>query len=176
LNLPPGLARRGNQALSTRYWVRTVQAQAFAGLGDLDACQQALDEADDVHQLSGKIHTDGWLRFDGFRLPEERGTCYVTLQRPDLAEQALSNALGLDLSARRRGSVLTDLATLGLQRRDVDQLVNHANAAAEIARQTGSGVIGRKLQSLQAQLSPLLTDHRVRQLDQEITTLTRVSG
>ena len=100
----------------------------------------------------------------------------MTLQRPDLAEQALSNALGLDLSARRRGSVLTDLATLGLQRRDVDQLVNHANAAAEIARQTGSGVIGRKLQSLQAQLSPLLTDHRVRQLDQEITTLTRVSG
>jgi transcriptional regulator with XRE-family HTH domain len=80
----------GNQALSTRYWVRTVQAQAFAGLGDLDACQQALDEADDVHQLSGKIHTDGWLRFDGSRLPEERGTCYVALRRPDLAEQALN--------------------------------------------------------------------------------------
>jgi hypothetical protein len=54
--------------------------------------------------------------------------------------------------------------------------VSHARAAAEIARQTGSGVIGRKLQSLQAQLSSLLTDHRVRQLDQEITTLTRVSG
>jgi transcriptional regulator with XRE-family HTH domain/tetratricopeptide (TPR) repeat protein len=176
LELAAGLARRGNQALSTRYWVRTVQAQAFAGLGDLDACQQALDEADDVHQLSGKIHTDGWLRFDGSRLPEERGTCYVALRRPDLAEQALSNALSMDLSARRHGSVLIDLAALGLQRRDVDQLVSHARAAAEIARQTGSGVIGRKLQSLQAQLSSLLTDHRVRQLDQEITTLTRVSG
>ncbi|MEC3979656.1 helix-turn-helix transcriptional regulator [Amycolatopsis sp. H20-H5] len=176
LELAAGLARRGDQALSTRYWVRTVQAQTFAGLGDLDACQQALDDADDVHQLSGKIHTDGWLRFDGSRLPEERGTCYVALRRPDLAEQALNNALSVDLSARRRGSVLTDLATLGLQRRDVDQLVNHAGAAANIARQTGSGVVCRKLQSLQGQLTPLLTDCRVRQLDQEITALTKVSG
>ncbi|MFY9806727.1 MAG: hypothetical protein WAK86_05610, partial [Pseudonocardiaceae bacterium] len=127
------LAQRGDNALSTRYWVSAVQAQAFAGLGDLDACQRALKQAEQVHQLEGQIHNGGWLRFDGSRLPEERGTCYVALQRPDLAEEALSDALSLNLSTRRHGSVVTDLAMLGAQRRDVDQLVTYANAALDTA-------------------------------------------
>ncbi|MEV6522704.1 transcriptional regulator [Longispora sp. NPDC051575] len=176
LELAAGLARRGNQALSTRHWVRVVQAQTFAGLGDLKACQRALDDAERVHQLTGKIHTEGWLRFDGSRLPEERGTCYVTLRRPDLAERALTDALRMDLSARRRGNVLTDLATLGLQRGDLDQVVGHARAAMDLARQTGSGVIGRKLQGLQAQLTPLLINRHIRQLDHELTTVTGTSA
>jgi hypothetical protein len=153
-----------------------VQAQVLAGLGNLNECQRALGEADRVQQLTGQIHTGGWLRFDGSRLPEERGTCYVALRRPDLAEQALTDALSMDLSARRRGGVLTDLAMLGLQRGDLDQLINHAEAATDIARQTGSGVIGRKLKGLQAQLAPLLADHRVRQLDNEITVVTKLSA
>lgn len=174
LELAAGLARRGDGSLSTRYWVSAVQAETFAGLGDLDACQRALDQADRVHQL-GQIHNGGWLRFDGSRLAEERGTCYVALQRPDLAEAALSDALSLNLSARRRGSVLTDLATLGVQRRDLNQLVTYADAALDTARQTGSGVIGRKLQGLQPHLAPFLTDHRIQQLHREINSLTRGS-
>jgi transcriptional regulator with XRE-family HTH domain len=174
LELAAGLARRGNLDLSTRHWVSAVQAQAFAGLGDLTACQRALDEAAQVHQLNGQIHNGGWLRFDGSRLPEERGTCYVALQRPDLAEEALSAASSLDLSERRRGSVLTDLAMLSLQRRDVNHLVTYAQAALNSARQTSSGVIGRKLQDLQLRLTPFLADRRVRQLDREITTIARV--
>lgn len=128
-----------------------------------------------MHQLEGQIHNGGWLRFDGSRLPEERGTCYVALQRPDLAEEALSDVLSLNLSTRRHG-VVTDLAMLGAQRRDVDQLVTYANAALDTARQTSSGVIGRKLQNLQLHLTPFLPDRRVRQLDREIATLTRASA
>ena len=89
--------------LSTRYWVSSVQAQAFA----------------------------------------------------DLAESALRGALRQGLSARRRASVLTDLATIGLQRSDVDQLIGHAEAALEIATQTRSGFVSRKLQELQGHLAPL---------------------
>jgi transcriptional regulator with XRE-family HTH domain len=174
LELAAGLARRGDGNLSTRYWVSAVQAEAFAGLGDLDACQRALDHAEHVHQLSGQIHNGGWLRFDGSRLAEERGTCYVALQRPDLAEAALSDALNLNLSYRRRGSVLTDLAMLGVKRQDVNQLVTYANAALDTARQAGSGVIGRKLQGLQPHLAPFLTNRQVRQLNREIIALAGV--
>ncbi|WP_412544561.1 transcriptional regulator [Longispora sp. K20-0274] len=176
LELAAGLARRGDQALSTRHWVSAVRAQTFAGLGDLKACQRALDDAERVHELTGQIHTDGWLRFDGSRLPEERGTCYVALRRPDLAERSLTNALGMDLSARRRAGVLADLATLGLQRGDLDQVVGHARAAMDLARQTGSGVIGRKLRGLQARLTPLLVNRHIRQLDHELTTVTGTSA
>jgi hypothetical protein len=83
-----------------------------------------------------------------------------------------SDALGQNLSSRRRGGVLVDLASLGLQQRDLDQLLVHSNAALGMARQTGSGVIGRKLQGLQPQLVPHLKDPRIRQLNSEISAVS----
>jgi tetratricopeptide (TPR) repeat protein len=173
LELAASLARRGDGALSTRYWVFSVQAHAFAGLGQLAACKRALDAAEQVSELSGDASNGGWLRFDGSRLAEERGACYVQLRRADLAENALAGALRQNLSARRRASVLTDLAMIGLQRGDVDQIITHAEAALEIARWTGSGFIGRKLQGLQGRLAPLLGNSRARQLDQQIMVASR---
>lgn len=173
LELAARLARRGDGALSTRYWVFSVQAQALAGLGQLAACQRALDAAEQVHELSDDSSNGGWLRFDGSRLAEERGGCYVQLQRLDLAEIALSDALRPDLSVRRRASVLTDLAMVGLQRGDVDQLTSHAEAALDIAVRTGSGFVSRKLRELQVHLTSLIGNSRVRQLDQQIMAISR---
>jgi hypothetical protein len=79
LALADRLARRGDGSLSTRYWVAAVQAQAFAGLGELDACRRALDTAEQINENPGIANNGGWLRFDGSRLAEERGACYVTL-------------------------------------------------------------------------------------------------
>lgn len=172
LDLAAAVASKGDQELSTRYWVSTVQAQVHAGLGDLAACQRALDHADHVHHLTGRIHTNGWLRFDGSRLPEERGACYVALQRADLAEQALEVALRIGISDRRRGGVLTDLAVLGLQQGDLDQLVAHGDAAVELARSTGSGWVERKLTGLHKQLTPLMSEPRVSQLSQRLASIT----
>jgi len=172
LDLAAGVASKGDPGLSTRFWVSTVQAQVHAGLGDLAACQRSLDHAEDVHHLTGRIHTDGWLRFDGSRLPEERGACYVALRRADLAEQALDTALSMDISARRRGGVLTDLASLGLQQGDVDQLIVHADAAVEVARTTGSGWVERKLTGLNKQLTPLMGEPRVNQLSQKLASFS----
>ncbi|GAA0589327.1 helix-turn-helix transcriptional regulator [Kutzneria viridogrisea] len=171
LELAAALARRGDSGLSTRHWVAAVQAETFAGLGDLDACQRALDTADQVRELTGPVHNGGWLRFDGSRLAEERGTCYTTLGRPDLAEAALTDALHQDLSPRRRASVLTDLAVIGAQRRDPDQVLAYAQAVLDQARRTGSGVIGSKLRGLRPHLAPLLADARIDHLSSEITAL-----
>ncbi len=175
LELAARLARRGDKSLSTRYWISAVQAQVFAGLGKLDACQRALDVAEQVQELAGDVSNGGWLRFDGSRLAEERGSCYVQLRRPDLAEITLSDALRQNLSARRRGSVLTDFAMIGIQRGDVNQLVTYADAALEMAVQTGSGFISRKLQGLRDHLAPLLGNSQVRQLNQQIMTLSENS-
>jgi hypothetical protein len=169
------LARRGDSRLSTRHWVAAVQAQTHAGLGDLTACEHALARAEEVTDLNGPVHNGGWLRFEGSRLAEERGACYVELGRPDLAEATLTSALYQEISPRRRGSVLTDLATIGVQRRDTHQLVTFGNAALDIARQTGSaGYVGRKLTALRPQLAPFRADTHVRHLEQEITRLKTV--
>ncbi|WP_241829046.1 helix-turn-helix domain-containing protein [Saccharothrix sp. CB00851] len=171
LELAANLARRGDPALSTRQWIAAVQAETFAGLGDLDACQRALDTAAEVQHLQGPVHNGGWLRFDGSRLAEERGTCYVNLGRYDLAEAALTDALASVLTARRKAGVLTDLAMIGVHRRNPDQVATYADAALATARQTGSGVIARKLRGLQPHLAPLLTDQQIQRLDAEITEL-----
>lgn len=175
LDLAAALAGRGDSTLSTRYWVAAVQAETQAGLGDLAACERALDQAERVRSLSGPIQNYGWLRFDGSRLAEERGTCYVTLGRPDLAESALSEALVPDLSPRRRTSVLTDLAILGAQRGDADRVLTFADAALGAARRTGSGVMCRKLHALKPHLRPMMGDSRVRQLNADIDALPAVT-
>src|SRR6184192_3178118 len=82
---------------------------------------------------------------------------------------------GLYDGALRRGIVLTDLAMVGVQRRDPDQVVEYADAALDTARQTGSGVIARKLQGLRVDLGPFLGDSRVRDVDKQIRALTLAS-
>lgn len=167
------VAAQGDTALTTRHWVASVRAQSLAGLGQLSACQKALDAAEQVENVGAPPHTAGWLRFDGSRLPEERGSCFVHLGRPELAEPALIEALDQNISTRRRGSVLADLATVGTQRDDPEQLVLYADAAIDAARQTNSvGYLGRKLAVLRPQLKPFMSDRHVRTLDREIEMLT----
>ncbi|MCX5055948.1 helix-turn-helix transcriptional regulator [Streptomyces sp. NBC_00452] len=170
------VARHGDSSLSTRHWVASVQAEAYAGLGNLSACERALDEAEKVTSLSGSAHNGGWLRFDGSRLAEERGARYLQLGRLDLAEKALSTALSQGVLAsgqsfRRRGAVLTDLASIGAKRHDPDQVLAFGREALQLARATSSGYVARKLQRLRTDLGPLARDARVVELGAEIDAL-----
>ncbi|WP_342673507.1 hypothetical protein [Streptomyces sp. ICBB 8177] len=115
LGVAERLAEHGDSALPTRHWVASVQAEAYAGMGELRACEDALDRAEKVRDLTPVVSNGGWLRFDGSRLAEERGARYVRLERLESAETTLSLALGntalaAGQSYRRRGAVLTDLA------------------------------------------------------------------
>ncbi|MFC8538406.1 helix-turn-helix transcriptional regulator [Streptomyces sp. NPDC057249] len=170
------LAARGDSQLSTRHWVASVQAEAYAGLGDLEACERAMDQAERVRDVTGGSISGGWLRFDGARLMEERGSRYVQLGRLDLAEQALQaalkqTALASGPSYRRRAAVLVDLAAVGAKRRDPDQVVTYGNEAVSLARTSGSGYVARKLRALRDEFGPLSHDRRVAELGAEIGVL-----
>ncbi|GAB7185494.1 hypothetical protein ATKI12_5325 [Kitasatospora sp. Ki12] len=165
------IADRGDDQLSTRHWVAAVQAQAYAGLGRLQACDRALAEAEQVHHLTGPLQNGGWLRFDGTRLAEERGTCYLTLGRPDLAEESLLTALEISHSPRRRGSVLAELAVLSAHNGDIEQVVHFSTASMALAGETGSGYIAKKLDGVKPHLVPLMKDHRISDLHDNISAL-----
>jgi transcriptional regulator with XRE-family HTH domain/tetratricopeptide (TPR) repeat protein len=170
------VARHGDSQLSTRQWVAAVQAQALASVGDLSGCQRNLDTAGHVLDLSGPASPGGWLRFDGTRLAEERGTCYLTLGRADLAEDELNSALAATVSPRRRGSILAGLALIGVQNEDTSQILHHANEAIDIAEQTHStGYLGRKLAALQTRIQPLRADPRLGELNDRINRLPAVT-
>jgi tetratricopeptide (TPR) repeat protein len=176
LELSAHVALDGDSRLSTRRWVDAVAAQAFAGMQDAAACENAIESAAAVQSMTGQIHNGGWLRFDGSRLYEERGSCYVQLGRADDAESALLSALDLNLSARRRGNVLTDLAMVGVQRRDAEQVTSFGRDALGIAQQTRSGVVGRKLHILQRKLNFMLSEPGIRQLNDDITALRSLTA
>ncbi|WP_308296158.1 helix-turn-helix transcriptional regulator [Streptomyces sp. ISL-96] len=172
------VARRGDSSLATRHWVASVQAEAHAGLGDLVACERALDQAEKVTHLAGPGHNGGWLRFDGSRLAEERGARYVQLGRLDLAERALKaalsqGALAQGQSFRRRGVVLADLAAIGAKRRDPDQVIIFGREALELARESSSGYVARRLQTLRAEFGTLARDSRVAELAADIGALSK---
>ncbi|WP_098011341.1 helix-turn-helix transcriptional regulator [Streptomyces sp. sk226] len=170
------LAERGDSALSTRHWVASVQAEAYAGLGDLPSCERAMDRAEEVTALPVGSVNGGWLRFDGSRLAEERGARYVQLGRLDLAEEALKaaltqGALSSGQSFRRRGTVLADLAVIGAKRRDAEQVIEYGREALRLARASSSGYVARRLQALCGEVAPLRRDRRVADLGAEITAL-----
>jgi transcriptional regulator with XRE-family HTH domain len=173
LSVAARIARHGDSQLSTRHWVAAVQAQAHARDGDLKACERALDTADKVCELTGPVSPGGWLRFDDSRLAEERGICYLLLGRTGPAEASLTEALNQNISLRRRGSLLIDLASVGLRCRNMDRFLHYARAAVDLAEQTRSaGYVGRKLRTLQTQFESLSSDDRVADLNDRIARLS----
>ncbi|MEU9605490.1 helix-turn-helix domain-containing protein [Streptomyces sp. NPDC048057] len=170
------IALRGDGSLATRHWAAAVQAEAFAWLGDFGACEEALDEAEKVASLSGQGSNGRWLRFDGSRLAEERGARYLQLNRLDLAETALKDALTLaplaaGHSFRRRGAVLVDLAAIGAKRRDSEQVMQYGLEALRLARISGSGYVARRLRAMTVELGNLGRDRHIAELKAEIGTL-----
>lgn len=111
-----------------------------------------------------------------FDLPRNAAPVMLSFNVSTLLKKFFGDVVRQGLSARRRGSVLTDLAMIAVQRGDVDQLVTHADAVLEIAVQTGSGFIGRKLHGLQGHLAPLLGNGRVRQVNQRIMAVSVSEG
>ena len=168
LDLAARVASRGDQTLSTRYWIDVIQGQALAGVGDGDACRRALDRAQGVVELNAGANNGGWLRFDGSRLAEERGSCLVELGRTADAQMTLIPALSRSLTERRCGSVHVDLALAGVQSNDAEAVIAHGHAALAIAQRTRSGVVGHRLGHLRRNLGVLSTHRGVRDLETEI--------
>ncbi|WP_129843131.1 tetratricopeptide repeat protein [Streptomyces sp. RFCAC02] len=78
------------------------------------------------------------------------------------------------LSSRRKGGVLIDLASCGVQRDDADQVIGHVREAMELARATRSGYLARKIAAFAGTLGPLLSDSRVAALNAEIADMSAV--
>ena len=165
------IAKRGDTALVTGHWVAAVLAEAHAGAGNLLLCQDALDLAEKVRNIQNGDN-GGWLRFNGARLPEQRGTCFVSLKQPNLALPALNEALTKHSSpTRRRGMVLNDLARVALQQQDIEQACTYAHQVIEIALQGSSGMLRKRLYILRAELQPFAQTEVVKQLDKHFNVL-----
>ncbi len=166
------LAQRGDQSLSTRFWVEAVSADAQSGIGNLTSCQRALDIAQGVLTMQGKSSNGGWLRFDDTRLLEQRGACYVNLGQPYLAIPALQEALTQQgVVSRRRAIILTNLAKVALQQNEIEHACDIVGDVIDIAIKKPSGVISKGIYSLSTQLTPHKSLQVVKNLNQRMKLL-----
>ena len=165
------IARRGDPALPTRYWVAATSAEAESGVGNLKACQSALERAHSVHDLTGTSPT--WARFDGSRLPALQGACYVRLGQPTLAEPVLQKALQQNTKpGRRRAMILTDLTLSALQQTQVDKACAYAEEVVTLASRSSSGFLRNNVLKIQQQLLPFADAQAVRALEKRVAELT----
>lgn len=168
------IAQRGDSLLPTKYWAAATYAEAESGIQHLKACQDALERADGVHNLTET--SPAWVRFDDSRLPALQGACYVRLKQSQLAEIPLLEALKtLPLNAksgRRSAMILSDLATASLQQRNVDQACSYANKVVDILMYNSSGFLRDNLQKLRKQLTPFQHTISVKQLEKRVASLT----
>jgi len=164
------VAQHGNPSLSTQFWAAAVEAEAASGIGNLAACQDALDRAQEV--LNHQVMNPMWLRFDGSRLPALRGACFVRLQQPDLAMPALKEALPqFSEPSRRRGLVLADSAAASVQLQEIEQACSYASEVVEIVALGSSSFLRKELYKVRQQLTPFAATAPVKKLDQQIALL-----
>jgi tetratricopeptide (TPR) repeat protein len=164
------IARRGDSSLPTRYWVSAVEAEAQAGIGNLMACQDALERANGV--LAIQQSSPAWTRFDSSRLPALRGTCFLRLEQSNLAVPALEEGLSqFTKPGRKRGMVLTDLATAALQQREVEKACAYLNQVLDIVALGSSGFLRGNIENVRRQLEPFAGSASVSTLDQRMRSL-----
>lgn len=158
---------RGNTELPTRYWVAAVEAEATSGVGDLNACQDALDRTLGVLEI--KKAAPAWVRFDGLRLPALRGACYIRLAQPQLAASPLQDALQqFTKPGRKRGMVLLDLAAAAIQCQNIEQACSYTHEAVDIIELGSSGFLRQGVQKLRLRLEPFSGSSVVSKLDRRI--------
>ncbi|MEO7020772.1 MAG: helix-turn-helix transcriptional regulator [Ktedonobacteraceae bacterium] len=164
------IAQRGDPALPTKYWAAATYAEAESGVGNLKACQSALERAHGVHDIKGT--SPAWTRFDGSRLPALQGACYVRLGQPHLAEPVLQEALQQRTkSDRRRAMILSDLALSALQQTHIEKACAYAQEVLTIVSHTSSGFLRNNLLKIQQQLVPFADVEEVKTLKNSIASL-----
>ena len=164
------LARRGDSTIPTRYWAAATYAEAEAGRGKLEACQNAFERAQGINGLT--VLPPAWIRFDETRVPALQGACYVRMQRPDLADTLLQQALQQSAkTSRRHAMILSDLAFSALQQADIEKACMYAEKAIPLTTQSASGFLRNNMLKIHKKLAPFSAMEAVKRLENRMFAL-----
>jgi transcriptional regulator with XRE-family HTH domain len=166
---------RTSASPSTRAWLITLEAEAYALARQEKPCLNAFDAADKaMAQRSAEDEVSRRPRvafFDPVRLMGERGVALVRLgNHPEAAQSVLRQALAaLDPSVvKTRPRLLSALATAHLQRGDVDEA---CRLGMEALRMSAAQEVKPNLQDvrkLRLDLQPFRKHPAVKELDEQL--------
>jgi tetratricopeptide (TPR) repeat protein len=116
--------------------------------------------------LGSDIYKTG---FNNARLAGYKGICYVQLQKPQLALEALTESLEIDSqSMRHKLRVTIDMAMAYAQQGELEKGCSLASMALNTTKQAGTLMILPRLQKFRQIVEPWRNSKHVREFDEQL--------
>jgi hypothetical protein len=157
----------------TRSWLAAREAEEQAARGDGRAAMSALGRAQETFEDAGPTDRVWTGFFDRGRLDGLRMSTYTRLRRPTAAYAAATDALRAagPAATKKRSLLLSDVAEVQIQRRDIDAACRFAADALAIVAQTDFSPGLSRVQRVRERLAPWQSAQPVRDLDEQLRAL-----
>jgi transcriptional regulator with XRE-family HTH domain/tetratricopeptide (TPR) repeat protein len=167
-----GAAHRSRDALAPRVnaWVASVEAEAYAHLGQADSSRASLERAHHAMDRAGPAdHEPAWIDFfDEARLAGYEGACLVRLEDAPGALAVLDRATRItDRSfTKYHSEIAADMAWAHAQQGSVDESCRQLALAFQFANPVGYRDGLRRISHVRQRLQPHRDATAVRELDE----------
>ncbi|MCK9924367.1 helix-turn-helix transcriptional regulator [Frankia sp. AgPm24] len=166
-------AAAGSTAM-TRAWLAAREAEEQAARGEGRAALTALDRAQDAFDRGESDGSRVWTHFfDRGRLDGLKVTTYTRLRRPAAAYAAATEALRVagPGATKKRSLLLSDIAEVHIQRREIDAACHFAAESLAIVAQTDFSLGLARVRRAREHLRPWQHTQVVRDLDDQLRAL-----
>lgn len=161
-----------NAPTAARAWAATVEASAYASVGNVSASLAALRRAEEDVEAGGSCNEPSWpwvYPFDLTKVLAYRGSCAARLELPHVALPALQGALGaMEPSTKQRALSLADLAMTYTLTGEVEQACHSLSDAFAIGVQKDSAKVIERVREVRLRLSPWRGTPAIKQLDERL--------
>ncbi|EIV93216.1 helix-turn-helix transcriptional regulator [Frankia sp. QA3] len=158
----------------TRAWLAAREAEEQAARGEGRAALAALDRAQDAFERGESDGDRVWTQFfDRGRLDGLKVTTYTRLRRPAAAYAAATEALRATGpgATKKRSLLMSDIAEVHIQRREIEAACHFAAEALAIVAQTDFSLGLARIRRTREHLRPWQHTQAVRDLDDQLRAL-----
>ena len=157
------------------YWIAAILAEVHANIGQSVASFRALEQA---KPITNHTRPEDPFRtaFNKFLLAGYESVCFIKLNRPEDAQAILRETLEYPTlpSIYIKSNMLTDLASIHLQQRDIAGSFKYATEALYITAQTKSPSMLQYLVDFRRQLKSGQSTVAVRHFDEQIHIVSQM--
>jgi tetratricopeptide (TPR) repeat protein len=168
-------------------WLWAVEAEVHANSGNSDACLRALEqseifiERDQQGEVSYTFADISYSPFTSSHLLGYKGVCNLKLHMTSNAQEYLEKRLSSleENFSHKKSIALVDLATVYVQRGEIEEACKYVRQALDIITQTKSARVFQRVLQHRRHLKPWEKISSVQNLDRHIDTVlpyTKVQG
>ena len=163
-----------SDAPALRSWLAAVEAEVSTHAGARGPALAALDRAVEEIDVPTSRPLPPWFDYyDRSRLDGFRGYTYQKFGKLEEAQSCLEGAVAAlpERCAKQRSVVLTDLATVQLEKREVEEACRTAGTAVQALQRAGYATGTDRLREFRSHVEPWKGHRAVRMLDDQMSAI-----